>query len=154
MVNKGLVNCDMFVDGARCRNRVEATPEHLAHFGTMILGNLELQAVEGVIIPPISLKQLLFHSTEDRLYRVVNLGPSEIFYVDDVFGNGDKKGVIGRVGKENFCNAYSLGKSSFLRGQQNGESFSIECTPFQVYRVVLLSNSKEPREDSREYQDL
>ena len=123
MVNDNRTSCDMVVEQGRCKPQVQVTQEDEVYFRTILLGRLEVR--EGRVV----------FNSEDRDYSVVQFGHSEITYVDDVFGAGNRNKVIGRVARENKCNAYSLGQISYVRGQSGSQGFSVECTPFQVYRV-------------------
>lgn len=116
--------------GVKVRSGVDTTDEDRAHYATMLQGNVGFDSGDRV----------RFFTRDGRDHRVLGFGPEEIFYVDDVFGKGNKEGVVGRVAREAECNAVSFGSSSYVRG---ASGFSIECTPFSVYKVKV-----EPEEDS------
>ena len=128
MVNDGLTLVDFVVEGRRGKNLVAYTPEDIDYFNSLTFGQMIIDKNSGRLLlrditkTPIETSQVIAH------------GPADIYFEDNLFGSksNERKGVIGRVARENHCNAYEIFSSSLIN---SGEG-QIAATPFRVYKIA------------------
>lgn len=115
-----MVNGHYLCDASRGKNLVEYTEDDVKYYDSLLSGWLQIN--EGQI-------SFMDGATKKR-YRVEKMGPMEAdIEVESDPDLTQRAGVIGKVSRENDCNAYERGRSITLNG--GAETINI----FRVYKV-------------------
>src|SRR3989344_5924149 len=128
-----MVNGSLQCDYAEGRNQVKYTGEDTAYFEKLIEGKLEVTEV-GTLMFKVS-------STGKRHF-VKKLGRLENAFMGMSDPMDVRKGVMGRVAREDKCNAYESAGSNMING---GEC---EVATFRVYDIKLEEENYELRRSS------